>query len=71
MVEFGVMLLLVVFGLKFVMMLLYFWMFKVYLVVLVLVVVLFVIMIKVGIYSLWWVYSIIFGDGVGELVNIV
>lgn len=66
----GALLLLVVFGLKAAMLPLHFWLPKTYASASAPVAALFAIMTKVGIYSIFRVYTVIFGDHAGELANI-
>lgn len=66
----GALLLLVVFGLKSAMLPLHFWLPKTYASASAPVAALFAIMTKVGIYSIFRVYTVIFGDNAGELANI-
>ncbi|MBU2022093.1 MAG: monovalent cation/H+ antiporter subunit D, partial [Gammaproteobacteria bacterium] len=66
----GALLLLVVFGLKAAMLPMHFWLPKTYASASAPVAALFAIMTKVGIYSIFRVYTVIFGDDAGELANI-
>jgi multicomponent K+:H+ antiporter subunit D len=66
----GALLLLAVFGLKAAMLPLHFWLPKAYSTTSTSVAALFAIMTKVGIYSIWRVHGVIFGDQAGELANI-
>jgi len=66
----GALLLLVVFGLKAAMLPMHFWLPKTYASASAPVAALFAIMTKVGIYSIFRVYTVIFGDNAGELANI-
>ena len=66
----GALLLLAVFGLKAAMLPLHFWLPKAYSSTSTPVAALFAIMTKVGIYSIWRVHGVIFGDQAGELANI-
>lgn len=66
----GALLLLIVFGLKAAMLPMHFWLPKTYASASAPVAALFSIMTKVGIYSIFRVYTIIFGDNAGELANI-
>ncbi|NLQ17389.1 monovalent cation/H+ antiporter subunit D [Marinomonas sp. M1K-6] len=66
----GSLLLLVVFGLKAAMLPMHFWLPKTYASATAPVAALFAIMTKVGIYSIFRVYTVIFGDNAGELANI-
>lgn len=66
----GALLLLVVFGLKAALLPLHFWLPKTYSSATAPVAALFAIMTKVGIYSIFRVYVVIFGDHAGELANI-
>jgi len=66
----GALLLLAVFGLKAAMLPLHFWLPKAYSTVSTPVAALFAIMTKVGIYSIWRVHGVMFGDQAGELANI-
>ncbi|REG85124.1 monovalent cation/H+ antiporter subunit D [Marinomonas pollencensis] len=66
----GALLLLVVFGLKAAMLPLHFWLPKTYSSASAPVAALFAIMTKVGIYSIFRVYTVIFGEHAGELANI-
>jgi multicomponent K+:H+ antiporter subunit D len=66
----GALLLLVVFGLKAAMLPLHFWLPKAYSSTSAPVAALFAIMTKVGIYSIWRVHGVMFGDQAGELANI-
>ena len=66
----GALLLLVVFGLKAAMLPMHFWLPKTYASASAPVAALFAIMTKVGIYSIFRVYTVIFGEHAGELANI-
>jgi multicomponent K+:H+ antiporter subunit D len=66
----GALLLLVVFGLKAAMLPMHFWLPKTYASASAPVAAMFAIMTKVGIYSIFRVYTVIFGDDAGELANI-
>ncbi|MEH6451454.1 MAG: monovalent cation/H+ antiporter subunit D [Psychromonas sp.] len=66
----GALLLLAVFGLKAAMLPLHFWLPKAYSSTSTPVAALFAIMTKVGIYSIWRVHGVMFGDQAGELANI-
>lgn len=66
----GAVLLLVVFGLKAAMLPMHFWLPRTYASASAPVAALFAIMTKVGIYSIFRVYTVIFGDHAGELANI-
>jgi len=66
----GALLLLAVFGLKAAMLPLHFWLPKAYASTSAPVAALFAIMTKVGIYSIWRVHGVLFGDQAGELANI-
>lgn len=66
----GALLLLAVFGLKAAMLPLHFWLPKAYASTSAPVAALFAIMTKVGIYSIWRVHGVMFGDQAGELANI-
>jgi len=66
----GALLLLAVFGLKAAMIPLHFWLPKAYSTTSTSVAALFAIMTKVGIYSIWRVHGVMFGDQAGELANI-
>jgi multicomponent K+:H+ antiporter subunit D len=66
----GALLLLVVFGLKAAMLPMHFWLPKTYASASAPVAALFAIMTKVGIYSIFRVYTVIFGENAGELANI-
>jgi len=66
----GALLLLAVFGLKAAMLPLHFWLPKAYSTTSTPVAALFAIMTKVGIYSIWRVHGVMFGDQAGELANI-
>jgi multicomponent K+:H+ antiporter subunit D len=66
----GALLLLVVFGLKAAMLPMHFWLPKTYASATAPVAALFAIMTKVGIYSIFRVYTVIFGEHAGELANI-
>jgi multicomponent K+:H+ antiporter subunit D len=66
----GALLLLAVFGLKAAMLPLHFWLPKAYANTSAPVAALFAIMTKVGIYSIWRVHGVMFGDQAGELANI-
>lgn len=66
----GALLLLVVFGLKAAMLPMHFWLPKTYASASAPVAAMFAIMTKVGIYSIFRVYTVIFGDNAGELANI-
>ncbi|MGR0278279.1 monovalent cation/H+ antiporter subunit D [Marinomonas dokdonensis] len=66
----GALLLLVVFGLKAAMLPMHFWLPKTYASATAPVAALFAIMTKVGIYSIFRVYTVIFGEQAGELANI-
>ncbi|NVK74824.1 MAG: monovalent cation/H+ antiporter subunit D [Oceanospirillaceae bacterium] len=66
----GALLLLVVFGLKAAMLPMHFWLPKTYASASAPVAALFAIMTKVGVYSIFRVYTVIFGDNAGELANI-
>ncbi|AWL11379.1 Na(+)/H(+) antiporter subunit [Saliniradius amylolyticus] len=65
----GGLLLLIVFGLKAALLPLHFWLPKTYASASAPVAALFAIMTKVGIYAIFRVYTVIFGDGAGELAN--
>lgn len=69
--EVGAMLLMVVFALKSAMLPLQFWLPRLYSAAPAPIAALFAILTKVGIYSLWRVHGVIFGDNAGELANIV
>lgn len=66
----GALLLLVVFGLKAAMLPMHFWLPKTYSSASAPVAALFAIMTKVGVYSIFRVYTVIFGENAGELANI-
>ncbi|MCG6202098.1 monovalent cation/H+ antiporter subunit D [Psychromonas antarctica] len=66
----GALLLLAVFGLKAAMLPVHFWLPKAYASTSAPVAALFAIMTKVGIYSIWRVHGVMFGDQAGELANI-
>lgn len=66
----GALLLLVVFGLKAAMLPMHFWLPKTYASASAPVAALFAIMTKVGVYSIFRVYTVIFGENAGELANI-
>jgi multicomponent K+:H+ antiporter subunit D len=66
----GALLLLAVFGLKAAMLPLHFWLPKAYASTSAPVAALFAIMTKVGIYSIWRIHGVMFGDQAGELANI-
>lgn len=66
----GALLLLAVFGLKAAMLPLHFWLPKAYSTTSAPVAALFAIMTKVGIYSIWRIHGVMFGDQAGELANI-
>ncbi|MBR7887743.1 monovalent cation/H+ antiporter subunit D [Marinomonas sp. A79] len=66
----GALLLLVVFGLKAAMLPMHFWLPKTYASASAPVAALFAIMTKVGVYSIFRVYTVIFGESAGELANI-
>ncbi|MPW31747.1 monovalent cation/H+ antiporter subunit D [Agarivorans sp. B2Z047] len=66
----GALLLLAVFGLKAAMLPLHFWLPKAYSSTSTPVAALFAIMTKVGIYSIWRIHGVMFGDQAGELANI-
>jgi len=67
----GASLLLIVFGLKAAMLPLHFWLPRTYAAASAPVAALFAIMTKVGVYCIFRVYTVIFGDNAGELANVV
>ncbi|MFC3096096.1 monovalent cation/H+ antiporter subunit D [Alteromonas sediminis] len=67
----GASLLLIVFGLKSAMLPLHFWLPRTYAAATAPVAALFAIMTKVGVYCIFRVYTIIFGDNAGELANLI